>query len=100
MPISVVLLGGGGLSTASANSTYLRLDATNAPVTNDLRINGKVLFNDTDTYLVSSGSSLQVYVNNTKVQEWTITPPAPSTGGYYGMPMGLMLGITYPTDTG
>ena len=96
MPISISHLG--CLSSSAAALAYLKLDASNAPVTNDLRINGKVLFDDTDTYIVRDGASLKLYVNNVLLQEWT-SALAPATG-LEGVPMGLLAGITYPTSTG
>ena len=60
------------LTTTSANSDWLRLDASNDPVTGDLRLdNGVKLEFDSDTYSLLAGDDLTLYVHGSLRQTWT-----------------------------
>jgi hypothetical protein len=71
MPIHISCCGGGG-STLPANPLSI----------------------DADTYFQLVGDTLTLYVNGQAIQTWTVTPPTPT--GDSGIPMGLLLGLTYP----
>lgn len=59
--------GAGGMSTTTADASYLRLDATNDPVTGSLELGANVTFGDAAADTVTSNAATWTLANDTNI---------------------------------
>jgi hypothetical protein len=59
--------GGGGMSQATADGRYLKLDATNDPVTGNLELGANVTFGDAAADTVTSNAASWTFANDTNM---------------------------------